>query len=109
MPEGTFIIGHEHKTRHFNVVLTGRAAVMMDGEVREIIAPATFVSEPGVRKILYIREDMRWQTIHPTDETDVEKLEDQLVVKSASFLKYMEDFGTLKHHLHSKEPCHLQQ
>jgi hypothetical protein len=43
---------------------------------------------------------MRWITIHPTDETDVQKLEDMLVVKSDAFLhnqalKDIEHFKTI--------------
>lgn len=88
MAKDTFVIGHEHKTRHFNIVLSGRASVLMDGKVCEIVGPCTFVSEPGVRKVLYIHEDMRWQTVHPTEETDPLLLEDALIVKSPAYLEH---------------------
>lgn len=87
MPAGTFVIGHEHKTEHFNIVLTGRARVLVDGVVREVGAGEVFVSKPGVRKVLYILENMRWQTVHPTDETDISKLEELLIIKSPSFIR----------------------
>ena len=96
MPAGTFVIGHEHKTEHFNVVIQGCALVTIDGEVQEIVAPRTFVSGAGVRKVLYIQEDMIWQTIHPTRETDLLKLEDELITKSASYVQHLEDLRTLK-------------
>lgn len=96
MPAGTFIIGHEHKTDHLNIIVSGRCAAMVGGRYFEINAPDTFRSGPGVRKVLYILEDMRWMTIHPTDETDLEKLADELIVKSQSFVKYQEDFAALK-------------
>lgn len=90
MPAGTLVIGHEHKTRHFNIVLKGRALVMIDGRIEEIIAPCTFISEPGVRKVLLIKEDMSWQTVHPTLETDIDKLEHELIIKSDSFTSFKE-------------------
>lgn len=96
MPAGSLIVGHEHKTRHFNIVLTGKATVMMDGVLREIEAPCTFVSEPGVRKVLYIHEDMRWQTVHPTEETDVPTLEKQLVVHSQSFRQHAKELEQMR-------------
>jgi hypothetical protein len=98
MPRGTFVIGHKHKTKHFNVVLTGRAIVMMDGVSHHIAAPCIFVSEPGVRKVLYIVESMRWATIHtnPDDETCVEVLEDRLIEQSATYKAHMEDMKQLK-------------
>lgn len=85
MPKGQFIIGQRHNTEHFNIVLKGRARVKMDDGVIEIVAPCTFVSKPGVRKVLYILEDMVWQTIHPTDETNLDKLQELLIEKTEAF------------------------
>ena len=95
MPAGTLVIGHEHKTEHFNIVLTGRAKVMMDGVIHDIKGPDVFVSPPGTSKILHIVKDMRWATIHPSDETDIEVLEDILVTKSPSYYKYQAQIEAL--------------
>jgi len=97
MPKGSFIIGHEHTTEHYNIVLSGRASVLMDGVVHKIQAPCIIKSNAGVRKILYIHETMRWATVHPTKLTDIKELEDTLIVKSESFknhemLKELENF-----------------
>lgn len=98
MPAGAFIIGHEHKTEHFNIVLTGRAKVMMNGVVEEIVAPAIFPSAAGVRKLLYIIEPMRWATLHPTNETDLGQLEKDLIIKSDAFILHeiKQDFEKLR-------------
>jgi hypothetical protein len=88
MPADTIVLGHEHKTEHFNVILTGRALVAMDGEIQEVIAPAVIKSLAGVRKALLIIEDMRWCTVHPTDETDLDKLEELLIIKSPTWLAH---------------------
>lgn len=80
MKADSIVIGRVHKTRHFNVLLTGACLIRhADGRVEELRAPMTFVSEAGVQKVLYILEDMQWQTIHPTDETDLVKLDEMLV------------------------------
>lgn len=85
MPKGMIVIGHVHNTTHLNIVSTGSAYVMdSEGRVSKITAPFTFESKAGVRKILYILEDMFWTTIHNTDETDITILENTLVDKSAS-------------------------
>ena len=78
-PQGVFVVGAEHLTEHFNVVLTGHAKVLMDGVVHDIKAPCSFVSKAGVRKVLWVLEDMVWATIHPTTETDIATLERTLV------------------------------
>lgn len=91
MPAGSVVIGHEHKTEHFNVVLTGRARVSIEGEWHDIVAPQVFVSKPGVRKVLHILEDVRWATIHATQETDPAKMEELFIVKSETFLKHQHE------------------
>jgi len=84
MPSGFIVIGHVHNTTHINIVSTGRALVYMDGVMVEVMAPFTFESKAGCRKVLYILEDMFWTTIHATDETDIEVLENTLIDKSKS-------------------------
>jgi hypothetical protein len=104
MPAGTFVIGHSHNTEHFNVITEGRALVMMDGVTEEVVAPAVFASGVGVRKVLYIQEDMTWITVHPTDETDLQKLEALLITKSETYLKHLEDLNQLKQIVHEVTP-----
>lgn len=103
MPRNTFVIGHQHKTKHFNIVLTGRAIVMMDGVVNHVTAPCTFVSEPGVRKVLYIIEPMRWATCHVTESTDLTEIEEQVIEKSPTYKAHMEDMKKLKELMASGE------
>ena len=85
MEPGQWLIGAEHKTEHFNIVMTGRADVLMDfdsGEWQEVKAPCVFVSKPGVKKVLIIHERMRWLTVHKVDGlktlADVDDLEESL-------------------------------
>lgn len=97
MPAGSAVIGHEHRTRHLNLVERGRCFVSMDGDVTEVVAPCVFVSDPHVRKVLIVMEDTVWRTIHPTDRTDLAELEEELIVKSPSFLRHQADLAALKH------------
>ena len=89
MPKGAFVIGHKHKTQHLNVVLSGSARVMVDGQIYDIQAPYIMESGPGVRKVLFIEEDMRWATVHVNsdEERNVAKLEERLIDVSEEFLK----------------------
>jgi hypothetical protein len=80
MPAFTIVIGKVHKTAHFNILMRGSCFIVNDDGSHELLqAPMTFMSQAGVQKTLYIMEDMIWQTIHPTDETDLELLESQLI------------------------------
>lgn len=86
MPKGAYIIGHRHTTPHINIMLTGVIGLLNDDGTETVLtAPQTFVAQPG-RKIAYIYEDVIWQNVHSTEETDVEKLEAMFLDKSPAFL-----------------------
>lgn len=85
-PFDTFIIGHEHRVEGLNILLSGRIRVSINGVVAELTAPHVFKSEAGVRKVAYVIEDVRWLNVFATTETDVQKLEEQLIVKSGAYL-----------------------
>lgn len=87
MEAGTLVIGVRHNTEHFNVVMKGRASVFMEGRIHEIAAPCTFKSNVDVRKVLLIHEDMIWQTIHPTDETDIKTIEGRIFTYTQKYLQ----------------------
>lgn len=80
MPAHTVVIGRIHKTEHFNILIKGSCLIVHDdGRREELRAPLTFVSKAGVQKVLYILEDMIWMTPHVTGETDLVKLEADLI------------------------------
>lgn len=108
MPAGTFVIGAKHRTEHLNIITQGRALVMMDGIIREVTAPCTFVSGAGVRKTLYIAEEMRWATIHLNldNERDIEVLEGRLVDFNPTELEHRADLAKLRKSVYH-EPLQL--
>jgi hypothetical protein len=81
IPAGTLIMGHAHRTAHMNMLLRGRIAVVIDGDVRIMEGPTSFTAPAG-RKVIYAIDEAVMQNIHVTSETDVDVLEDQLVDKS---------------------------
>ena len=86
LPAGMLAIGHHHKHEHMNAMLTGRATFLNpDGTTTEYTAPF-FGVWPAGRKIAIVHEDMIWQNIYSTDETDAAVLEERLLEKSAAWM-----------------------
>lgn len=82
MKAGTLAVGHRQKLPHVNSFIQGRVLVLNpDGTQTELIAPCTFVGQPG-RKIGFVLEDVIWQNIYATDETDIETLEETYLDKT---------------------------
>ena len=78
-PKGMLIAGAAHKTAHWNILVSGELSVYMRGTVKRIKGPLVFWSESGVSKMTYAHSDSLLLTVHETDETDLDKLEIELI------------------------------
>lgn len=85
IPAGAIAIGHYQKREHLNVMLKGKITVLRDdGNLETLTAPLVFTGKPG-RKVGYVHEEVVWQNIYATFETDVEKLEAMFLDKSQAW------------------------
>jgi hypothetical protein len=80
VPKGTFVVTKKHKTEHPYVVSKGKMSVWTaDGGVEIIEAPYSGITKPGTQRIAFAHEDTIWQTFHPTDKTDVDEIEKDII------------------------------
>ena len=79
-PKGTLICGKIHKKRHVYLVLSGTVAITNGDEPpREVTGPALIVSEKGTKRAVLALTDAICMTVHRTEETDLDKVETDLV------------------------------
>ena len=83
LPTGDIVLGREHKTTHLNILTRGKVRVATpEGPIvfDARAEPLIFVSGAGVQKTIFCEDECFWITVHPnpTDETDIEKLEEQI-------------------------------
>ena len=79
VPKGTILTGALHKTQHLFVISKGDISTWYPGgEVTRVQAPFTGVTEPGTRRLGYAHEDTVWTTFHATDETDPDKIVEEI-------------------------------
>jgi hypothetical protein len=92
MPKGILLTSKIHMTEHPYVVSKGVVDVFIEGVGwKKYAAPFTGVTKPHTRRVLFIEEDTVWTTFHPnpTDETDLAKLEERLMLRRDDHLKNM--------------------
>lgn len=83
IPKGTVVTGKIHKHEHPNVLLKGHVKVVTEsGGVEELIAPIAMISPAGTKRVVYALEDTTWITFHRTDQTDLEKIEEEVIAKT---------------------------
>ena len=78
-PADTLIIGKVHKREHFYIVACGEITVITDGVKQRIAGPRVIVSQPGTKRAVYSHTDATCITVHRTFETDLAKIEAELV------------------------------
>lgn len=81
MPRDSIVIGKIHKTRHLNIISQGKCRVATPTRTFDVVAPYTFESFEGEQKVVFMLEDVVWTTIHLTNETDLDKIEQECIAK----------------------------
>jgi len=82
MSAGTMAVGKLQKYEHTNILLKGKVLMFNDNGTTSILeAPLFFVGKSG-RKVGLILEDVVWQNIYATEETDIDKLEEMFMETS---------------------------
>ena len=81
IPAGSILTGKIHKTKHVSIISCGHVTVATERGIQDIRGPYTFINEPGEKRALYVHETVVWTTIHPTDETDLKKIEELVIAR----------------------------
>jgi hypothetical protein len=81
IPAGTIVVGKIHKHAHINVISHGSAIVVTEFDRVRVVAPYTFVSQPGTKRSLIAETDLVWTTIHTNEDEcrDLEAIESRLI------------------------------
>ena len=77
---GTLVVSKMHRTEHMNILLTGSLTVATENGIELLKAPLVIKSIPGTKRIGYFHEDSSWITVHPTRTTDLDLIEQQVIV-----------------------------
>ncbi len=82
LPAGTIITGKIKKHEHISVISAGFVTEVTDAGLQRIKAPYTMISKPGTKRVVWAHETTVWTTIHASEETSIDKLEDDLIAAS---------------------------
>lgn len=85
MPEGAVVVGKIHRYEAINVITMGQVVVANpeQPEMNKIlVAPFTYVSPAGTKRLIMALKDSIWMTFHPANSQDLAELEDDLIVKN---------------------------
>ncbi|GAA5559034.1 hypothetical protein Asch03_03972 [Acinetobacter schindleri] len=92
-PAGSLVVSKMHRTEHMNILIKGSVTVVTENGIEYLKAPLVLKSAAGTKRIGYFHEDSSWITVHPTESTDLEEIEKQVIVPEdqvKTFLKSLE-------------------
>ena len=78
-PAGTLATTFIHKTEHPFVLSQGVVSIFNDGETIHVEAPYTGITKPGTRRVVLVHVDCVWTTFHPTNLTDIDQIEREIL------------------------------
>lgn len=82
VPASTLTVTKVHGTEHQFVISQGDISIWVDGVgVKRFSAPYHGITKAGTRRLIMHHTDVILTTFHPTDETDPDVIEDQIIIK----------------------------
>lgn len=78
-PAGTTIVGKIHKEPHFFLCAMGEILAWSETGVRHLYPGDVIESKPGTKRVTYALTDAVGITIHKTDKTDLDEIEEELI------------------------------
>ena len=83
VPADATITGQIHATEHIFTLIKGEMTVVTEEGRQHIKAPFQAVCRPGLKRVGHAHTDCVCANVHITDETDLDRLESQLIVPEA--------------------------
>ena len=80
--KGDVAISKLHKTTHPFFILKGDVSILTNKGIVRIKAPYFCITRAGTKRTLYFHENTVCMTVHATDETDLERIEDQVIANT---------------------------
>lgn len=84
VPANVLFVTKIHKKTHPMFLLKGTVAIYVDGEVKKVIAPYSFITPSGTKRVVYTYTDIIWTTVHKTNKRNLKKIEDEIIAKDFS-------------------------
>ena len=80
IPPETIVVGKRHAVEHIVMLISGKCICVTERGVEEMEGPMTFISPAGEKRVVVSVTETTWVTIHPTKETDLDKIEAEVII-----------------------------
>ena len=81
-PANELIVTKIHKKEHPFFLMKGKMSILTEDGVKTIEAPHNGVTSPGTKRVIFTHEDCVFITVHATDKTTPEEVEEDVIAKN---------------------------
>ena len=78
-PANELIVTKIHKKEHPFFLMKGEMSILTEEGIQNIKAPYQGVTKPGTKRAIYTHEECVFITVHATDNTTIESVEEEVV------------------------------
>ena len=78
-PANELIITKIHKKEHPFFLMKGEMSILTEEGIQNIKAPYQGVTKPGTKRAIYTHEECVFITVHSTENTSIEEVEEEVV------------------------------
>lgn len=83
-PAGEVLVTKIHKKEHPFFLLKGKMSILEEGGVKHLEGPCYGITKVGTKRIIYTHTDCTFVTVHATEHTDIEKIEEEVFTEDFS-------------------------
>ena len=81
-PAGLILVTKIHKKEHPYFLMKGKMSILTEDGVKTVEAPHNGITPPGTKRVIFTHEDCVFITVHATDKTTPEEVEEDVIAKS---------------------------
>lgn len=85
IPKGALIVGKRHRKKTMNILAEGTMTIYDGKETVTLTAPYMAESSEFTKKAGFAHTDAIWVNMHVTEETDLEKLEEEFIISEKEY------------------------
>lgn len=91
IPKGATVVGKIHRKPCVNIVASGDISIMTESGAMRVQAGYTVTSPAGIQKVGYAHEDTIFINVFRTEETDIARIEADLIAESFEALEHSKE------------------
>jgi len=96
IPKDTVLVGKIHKHAHLNMLMQGCVSVAAEEGPILMEAPRVMSSKAGTKRVVFTHTNTIWTTVHLTESTDLEAIEEQIIAKTYEEFDALQDGEVLQ-------------